>query len=358
MDKKGNIIMGDSPFFSIVMPVYNSEEYLDDAILSILHQTYGDFELIIVDDCSTDKSAEICKKYEKIDKRIRYVKTKGNKGVSNARNLGISYINGQYCTFIDSDDWVDSYLLENIFSIIKKNHVDIVKYSVIEDYIDGGKCIGTSQFILKKRKYEDRQVKKIVPQMWADSLFSYLCNGFYNVRSTKIDKWHFDTNFSAGEDILMNLYAFNESKSLYTTNYCGYHYAKRKNYSLSTNLSSYEYMHNYGECIKIMKRYCCDWGVMSRENRMIINWIYLKFYYQTLCRRMMIENKDIDETRRILRETYYKEIYEREVCQCIMKRIIVDKVFKTNSLMLDRVFAYILSFIINNCKVLLSKLKG
>lgn len=97
---------------SIVMPVYNKEKYIARGIHSILVQTFKDWELIIIDDGSTDGSLNQCKKFR--DSRIQVFHTL-NRGVSEARNLGISKATGEYITFIDSDDFVAENYLEKIY---------------------------------------------------------------------------------------------------------------------------------------------------------------------------------------------------------------------------------------------------
>jgi len=106
-------------FISVILPNYNCSRLLNRSITSVLNQTYKNFELIIVDDCSTDSSVEIIKYYKKIDKRIRFFKTKKNSGNASApRNLGVSKCKGRYVAFIDSDDyWYPhklSYQISNI----------------------------------------------------------------------------------------------------------------------------------------------------------------------------------------------------------------------------------------------------
>jgi len=109
---------------SVIVPIYNVEDYLDDCIKSILNQTYENIELILINDGSTDNCEAICKKYEKNDKRVKYY-FKENGGLSSARNYGIEKSNGKYYMFIDSDDYIDSDMVEKLYDAIVKNKVDI-----------------------------------------------------------------------------------------------------------------------------------------------------------------------------------------------------------------------------------------
>ena len=122
---------------SIIVPVYNVEKYLRECLDSIMSQTYQNFECLLINDGSPDHSADICREYVEKDSRFRYFE-KENGGVSSARNLGIEHSKGEYITFIDSDDWVDSDYLEVLHSKIKEYNTDFVissykKFDMDED---------------------------------------------------------------------------------------------------------------------------------------------------------------------------------------------------------------------------------
>lgn len=142
-------------FISIIIPVYNAEKYLDRCLSSILEQTNKNFELILIDDFSTDKSQEICKEFTKKDSRISLLVNEVNKGVSFTRNKGIYEAKGEFITFIDSDDWVNKTYLEDFFFFPILNNSIVVQGIFYE---------------LKRNK------KKI--------LFSYI-NASYNISSKK-----------------------------------------------------------------------------------------------------------------------------------------------------------------------------
>lgn len=109
---------------SIIVPVYNVEKYVGKCIESILHQTYADFELILVNDGSTDTSYEICCKYAEKDERIRLI-NKENGGLSSARNRGIDVCKGDFITFVDSDDYISKFMLSELYKYIIENSADI-----------------------------------------------------------------------------------------------------------------------------------------------------------------------------------------------------------------------------------------
>lgn len=121
-DKQINNIYKDNELISIILPVYNSQKYIKKCINSILKQTYTNFELIIINDGSTDNTENIIKQYK--DKRIKIIKEK-NKGTGYARNNGLKTCNGKYICFIDSDDYIDKYYLEYMYNLIKIYDADI-----------------------------------------------------------------------------------------------------------------------------------------------------------------------------------------------------------------------------------------
>lgn len=118
------------------MPVFNTEEYLETAILSVLMQTYKNFELICIDDCSTDSSLDILEKFSALDSRIIIVKNNSNRGLSYNRNKGIDIAKGEYVLFLDSDDWLSFNTLEKLYSVAKPNNLDMLMFKFITYWED------------------------------------------------------------------------------------------------------------------------------------------------------------------------------------------------------------------------------
>lgn len=122
---------------SVIVPVYNAEKYLQRCIDSILTQTFIDFELLLIDDGSKDKSGEICDEYANRDNRVK-VFHKENGGASSARNLGLDYANGKYVVFVDSDDYISASYLDCFYQILLKyNDVDLIIQSPIYTSTNG-----------------------------------------------------------------------------------------------------------------------------------------------------------------------------------------------------------------------------
>lgn len=115
---------------SVIITVYNLEKYLEDCILSVINQTYKNIEIIIVNDGSIDESSNIINKYRKVDKRINVIDS-SNKGLSNARNIGMDYASGEYIIFIDGDDICLPKMVEIMYSTLIKKNADICICNVI-----------------------------------------------------------------------------------------------------------------------------------------------------------------------------------------------------------------------------------
>ena len=113
-----------NPEISVIVPIYNVENYLDGTIKSILNQTFVNFELLLIDDGSSDRSSEICKYYSEIDQRIRYFRNL-NSGVSSTRNFGIDHAIGNWIMFVDSDDCIEPITLDVLYQQAIEYNADI-----------------------------------------------------------------------------------------------------------------------------------------------------------------------------------------------------------------------------------------
>lgn len=120
------------PLISVIIPVYNVSQYLSQCIQSVLAQTYRNFEIILVDDGSTDDSSKICDTYAERDSRIR-IKHQNNGGVSSARNEGLQLAQGKYITFVDADDWVENDYLAELLKNMPEFGMTVCEFTTNKD---------------------------------------------------------------------------------------------------------------------------------------------------------------------------------------------------------------------------------
>jgi len=128
--------MNGNELISVIVPVYQTEEYLDECIRSIAGQTYANLEIILVNDGSTDNCSRICESWAMQDSRIKVI-SQQNKGLSAARNGGFSVSTGRFISFVDSDDWLDSHFLGTLFANLKEKKADLAASGVIRFYQNG-----------------------------------------------------------------------------------------------------------------------------------------------------------------------------------------------------------------------------
>lgn len=134
--------------FSVIVPIYNVEKYLSQCINSVLEQTFIDYEIILVNDGSTDKSGEICENYKNKHLNIQVIH-KENGGLSDARNIGLTVSRGEYIIYIDSDDYIsDVHFLEDIFNKRNKDSSDVILYK-FQKFYDGNDSLEPCGFSLK-----------------------------------------------------------------------------------------------------------------------------------------------------------------------------------------------------------------
>lgn len=155
---------------SVIIPVYNSEKYLERCISSVLEQTYKDFEVILIDDGSTDSSGAICDEWQRKDVRIK-VFHKANEGLSATRNFALDKVNGDYIAWVDSDDYVASCYLEVMLRELENNHADMVMCGFYAD-IDG-------EIVLEEREGFAQAVytgEEFLQRVYTYGLFSVVWN--------------------------------------------------------------------------------------------------------------------------------------------------------------------------------------
>ncbi len=138
----------EKPLISVIVPVYKTEAYLEKCVNSIINQTYKNLEIILVDDGSPDRCGAMCDDFAHQDSRIR-VFHKENGGQSSARNLGLDNMTGEYVGFVDSDDWIEPRMYENLYNLIEMNNAQIAACGLQCDYNNGKIVYFNDEYPLK-----------------------------------------------------------------------------------------------------------------------------------------------------------------------------------------------------------------
>jgi len=185
---------------SIIVPIYNVENYLRQCLDSIMSQTYQNFECLLINDGSPDNSADICREYVEKDSRFRYFE-KENGGVSSARNLGIEHSKGEYITFIDSDDWVDSDYLEVLYNALIDENADI-SVSTYKRFHMADNCWYFHSF---QRGYDKKTFTglELIDKLQLLSSFDHSYGSTWGklVKSVRVETIRFNEKTTLGEDM-------------------------------------------------------------------------------------------------------------------------------------------------------------
>lgn len=212
---------------SIIVPIYNIEQYLSQCIESIIAQTYTDIEIILVDDGSTDKSGGICDKYAAMDNRIQAIH-KPNGGLVSARKAGILASRGEYVTYVDGDDWIEPDMYKTMYEIITSQNVDIV---MCGRYEDTGKVSRPVFQGLPEGRYDKQALlDDIYPHMIIkDAFFDWgLFPGVWDklFRRECVEKFQLEVNdeLTMGEDAACAYPCLLSAESIYILHECLYHY--------------------------------------------------------------------------------------------------------------------------------------
>lgn len=291
--------MFNKPILSIIVPVYNVEKYLERCISSILRQKFTKFEVLLINDGSTDKSGTICDELANLDDRIRVVH-KINQGVSSARNVGLSEANGEYIGFIDSDDWVDPNFYDDIFSKMIEVNADIGCSGYVRNYQ------GEEYMVLEKSG------ELILDSAEACKKIFSLKNHFFTwvlvdkvFKKKLFDGYSFDKNIKVCEDQLMLFELLIKSEKFVFIPSYAYHYEVRED--------------------SVTQRHCIEDNVTAliAAKKILEKAILVDKEFEDIVKAHYIINQ-IRIARKMLEEN--SKLYYREICN-IQKNVRKDIVF-------------------------------
>lgn len=252
---------------SIIIPVYNAKKYLANTLDSVIKQTYKNLEIILVNDGSTDNSKDICESYAKIDKRIKVI-NKENGGVSSARNYGLALAKGEYISFVDSDDFLVTDMIETLVNDIQNTNAEIAVcgywHVTEEEYKKNRKTATNEEFmnlevLVNPIKYY--YSKKYMPNIW-NKIF----------KKDLIKDIQFDDTIHYGEDFLFCALAFIKAKKATYRDSKKYFYIKRED-GLSMSQGSLEFWNGYAKSKKMLY----DKLLLIDANKNLLNGVWKEY---------------------------------------------------------------------------------
>lgn len=256
---------------SAIVPVYNTEKFLEKCIRSIMSQTLKEIEIICINDGSTDNSLEILKKLQKEDNRIIIIDKK-NEGVSIARNIGIERARGEFLSFIDSDDWIDKNYYEICYKKLKISESDIIVTDFFSENINGEnqkyeKDVFSLEKIEKIRYVEDILLINVTGALW---------NKIIRKEIVQRKNIRFEKELKVGEDIYFLIEILKEANSIIKLNKAFLHYIQHNNNTIKN--IKIEYIINFHKVYsKLIKNisFQIDKNKVITGYIIIVSWLFL-----------------------------------------------------------------------------------
>ena len=303
---------------SIIIPVYNTEEYLGYCLNSVVSQTYRQIEIILVNDGSTDNSLRICQNYAKIDNRVSVISI-SNSGVSNARNVGLDAAKGEYIQFVDSDDTIRSDMVECFVQLMETYQSDMavcgiemitlgedinsMKRDILSSDIMGVECVLSKEMFFKRMGFILRRT----------STLENVTNKMFQRSIITNNHIKFLKEISLGEDFCFNMDCFQHIRGVVFTNE-RYHYYLQQNKESLTRKYRVDLFDNQMFLIKRFHNLICNFVQISSDEEKEIAEYTMSKMMQSLynltneeCRLSIPEKKK--EIARIINDDYVREAY-------------------------------------------------
>ena len=274
---------------SIIVPVYEAEKRISECINSVLNQTYNDFELILVDDGSSDKSGKICDEFAAKDKRITVIHKK-NGGAGDARNCGIEYVKGEYITFLDSDDKWDEEFLYNALDKIGNADAYISGIKMYGGKINASFVPSISGFFCVRELYEN--VFCTIPQICVNGPWCKL----FKRKIIADNKLKFSSFLRCGEDTDFNLSYMRFAKNVYVDNEVFYNYYRGDQNSLFSSYNPQYYsdhVYVYDKWLQLITDLECSQETLRNFRRVYLNALIGNIHTAFLHNRSKKEKKTI-----------------------------------------------------------------
>mgnify|MGYP002510716303 FL=1 len=289
------------PKVSIIIPVYNAEKYIQTTVDSVLSQTFSDWELLLIDDCSKDHTSSICEKLVQSDNRITYIRQNENGGPAKARNVGVDYAKGEYLAFVDSDDTIETTFLEKLVTTAIYNHSDIV-WCNYNEVLDNSKICKKHNLPCHTSIPYDTYIRFFFNnQEGLGSMWTKL----YRKSFLEQNKLFLNPERVHGEDWEFNLNCFRCHPILVAIDDCLYNYIRQNNYSViaSYRTSDYQTFVKSNLMIEVLAQ---EENIEYDRVARIGNFIYLVIQLLILLKRSRISNKK-SEFKRIVNDDYFRK---------------------------------------------------
>ena len=303
-------------FISVIIPAYNVETYIDTCLDSLVNQTFGNLEILVIDDGSNDSTGSRCDEWEIKDKRIKVIHTK-NCGVSHARNVGLNNAHGDYIGFVDADDWVDEDTYEQLLRELVNNNADVAGGGYIREEENGG------YITLKKGSSVVYSREEILQEIFSCDvpklLYWELCDKLF--KKELVTNVRFDESIGTAEDKLFFWQVMKKANRFAYAPLFKYHYRMRQGSAVHSGITD--------KTISSLKSERYIWE-MARDEKYDLRRIMFENYASNLlgCTRQMIvydgkkyEN-DIKRNQSEIRAYFFKLILSSRLTLRLLMAVI------------------------------------
>ena len=299
------------PFFSIIIPVYNASQFLNTCINSIFKNDFDDYEIILVDDGSTDSSWEIIELFKSESVKIKAYKKK-NSGVSDTRNYGLSKANGKYIYFVDADDWIDNKTLSCLNNQLIYDEYDYLIFNY-------KKVLNDMNIVCEDKIFDDERIikgddmKALGEKCLISGKMNNIGNKVYRTKVIRDNKLKFDSNLKRGEDWVFNLDFISSSSSAKYIN--RYYYNYRYNSESATSKFNLNDLDEFKKLSKVLNKYIGVFDLNENEVKSLLDIEFANRYLDVI--KKALRARDIDNKNRkrniifLLDDNEAKEIFDK-----------------------------------------------
>ena len=306
---------------SIIVPMHNVESHIENCLKSIMHQTYQNIEIILVDDGSKDRTLEIVREIAKVDRRL-IIECQENKGANSARFAGFRKASGDYIAFVDADDWVNPEMVEKMADAINLHNVDVIRCKAVWEA--PGNVVNIDHALMAEQVMDK---KKIRDYLFPKMLSTYHLNPLWGqlIRKSCVIDEIFETvgDLSVAEDALFNTLLLEKVESYYLLDEFLYHYNQANAHSITKHVDYEKVEKNVLDCFaanskihSIVKKYGLRHDYCQTAK--------LLYEVSTSIERIMA--LDLDEELRIRRKSFVEELINKEFFHSIRKNFPYDKI--------------------------------
>ncbi|MBE6835634.1 MAG: glycosyltransferase [Ruminococcaceae bacterium] len=355
--------MSNKPLFSIILPSYKVESYLEDAVSSILSQSFKDFEIIIVDDASPDSAGVIADSLSEKYSFIKVIHHEKNLGLSEARNSGLLLASGDFVFFMDPDDVISPSLLEEVKKALDKQMSQVVVFGLTEDYYNSENQLCNSVEIVHSDSplflSTKEEIRKEMLYLEKDTLLGYAWNKVYSREYLVEHSLSFET-VEFIEDIVFNINVFKNLSSLVVLNKPLYHYIKRVNAGLTSRYSPNFYSVHKRRVETLYNSYK-EWNMLDRNVYNILGSEYSRYIFSSVQRNCDKKSDlSVKEQKAFIRSVYNEDFFNELIPNADSDSKAVRLMLfllKKRSVFFTRAVCRLLDIIKNSFPVLFSKIK-